>query len=50
MSDKELKIKSGILKRYLQEVESYRKEMQKQAEKINALKESTDPDQYMIKV
>jgi hypothetical protein len=48
--EKELKIKTGVLKRYLQEVEFYRKELQKQSEKINALKDSAEPDQYVIKV
>jgi hypothetical protein len=50
MSEKELKIKTGVLKRYMQEVEYYRKEVQKQADKINTLKEAPDSDQYVIKV
>lgn len=48
--EKELKIKTGVLKRYLQEVEFYRKELQKQSAKINSLKDSAEPDQYVIKV
>jgi hypothetical protein len=50
MSEKELKIKTGVLKRYLSDVEHYRKEAQKQTDKINSLKEAPEPDQYIIKV
>jgi hypothetical protein len=49
-AEKELKVKTGVLKRYLQEVSYYRKEAQKQADKINSLKEDPESDQYVIKV
>lgn len=50
MSEKDLKIKTGVLKRYVQEANSYKTEVQKQSSKINSLKESQEPDEYMIKV
>ncbi|CAK5122978.1 unnamed protein product [Meloidogyne enterolobii] len=49
MSEKDLKIKTGVLKRYVQEANSYKTEVQKQSSKINSLKESQEPDEYMIK-
>ncbi|KAF7634360.1 Tubulin-specific chaperone A [Meloidogyne graminicola] len=49
MSEKDLKIKTGVLRRYLQEANSYKSEVQKQSTKIAAMKESQEPDQYMIK-
>ncbi|KAL7074656.1 hypothetical protein ACQ4LE_006106 [Meloidogyne hapla] len=49
MSEKDLKIKTGVLKRYLQEAISYKSEVQKQSTKITSLKESQEPDEYMIK-
>ncbi|KAL3088556.1 hypothetical protein niasHT_023174 [Heterodera trifolii] len=45
---KDLKIKTGVLKRYLQEVEYYRKEVQKQTDKVNTLK-AEESDQYNVK-
>lgn len=47
---KELKIKTGVLKRYLQEVEYYQKEVQKETDKMDALKAAPEPDKYMIMV
>ncbi|KAI3411823.1 hypothetical protein GPALN_001886 [Globodera pallida] len=45
---KDLKIKMGVLKRYLQEVDYYQKEVQQQTEKVSTLR-AEETDQYIVK-
>lgn len=51
---KELQVKEGIVKRYIQEIKCYEKEVEKQNEKIDVMTKQASPDsadeQYAIKV
>jgi tubulin-specific chaperone A len=46
---KDLKIKSGVVKRLAKEKVSYEQEAAKQQEKIDGMKQAGDQDEYVIK-